>query len=375
MKILQFICHLDVGGAETLVRELSLSMLEQKHHVTVLLLDPFRQTAHAEAARQALEQRGIPVLTLDRKPGSAPVAAAFSLVNLLRRHRFDVVHSHLPFPDLVAALALKLAHVPTRHVSTIHNSNLTSDGRLWRWSTRLRQNIFCSYSAAAANSELAANASVIVNGSSFSAASSVSESATRRARSRNSLGVGPDDLLLLSIGRITEQKNQSLLVRTLAVLEPAVAQKIKCFLVGSIDPGSDIAALARQCGVERLVHLTGPRSDIPDLLAAADVFISTSLWEGLPLAVLEAMFSGVPCVLSPLAEHREIGEAVPGVFFPDTMNPDSFAQCLERAFALSVAHADMRAARQTSLRPYTMEACTHSYLAFYDKMLSMDSAT
>ena len=381
MKILQFICHLDVGGAETLVKELSLSMAGkdgQRHQLTVLLLDPPRQAAHAEAARETLQQHGVEVLSLNRKPGTAPLAAVLSLVRLLRKERFDVVHSHLPFPDLVTTLALPFAGRRIRHISTIHNSNLSADTRLWHSTTRFRQSVFCSHAAAAANPGLSRRTSTIVNGSASSLAQSRSSDQvdTERRRIRTELGLAPEDCFILSVGRITEQKNQQLLIRSVAALRPLVSRRLACFMVGSIDAGPpDIPALARLAGVEDAVHLTGPRSDVRALLAAADVFVSTSLWEGLPLAVLEALFSGIPCVLSPLAEHREIAAGVPGVYFPADMEPLSFADSLQDALRVPLTHAELGFARQPSLEPYTIEACTRAYLNLYQNKAPLGDRT
>ncbi len=366
MNIIQFICHLDVGGAETLVKDLACSQSASGHNVTVVLLDEFRTTPQAQVARKHLESHGVEVISLGRRPGQAPVAAAVALARLLGERQCDLIHSHLPLPDVVTTIARAGARRRVRHVSTIHNSNLAGDGMLWRLTISQRVNVFCSKAAASANPGLGRHSEVIVNGTSFAARTGEEESS--RQQIRQEFGVGAADILLLNVGRIAEQKNQQCLIRAAKLLQESGAGKIHCLVAGRQDVASpDLARLAVDLGIADLVHLPGPRTDVPALLSAADLFVSTSLWEGLPLSVLEALFSGIRCVLSDLPEHREIGQGVPGVAFADPNDPQDFARAISRALHETADRAALRTQRETVLAPYTMDACAAAYLKLYSQ--------
>ncbi len=372
MNIIQFTCHLDVGGAETLVKELACSMAASGHKVTVVLLDEFRTTPQAQLAREHLESHGIDVVSLGRKPGQAPVAAAFELARLLGERECDLIHSHLSLPDVVTTIARVRSRRRTGHVSTIHNSILTDDGRVWHWTASQRVNVFCSKAAASANPRLSQRSEVIVNGTSFG--SLVQDEALSRRQIRQEFGIGSTDILLLNVGRIADQKNQQCLVRAVKLLQVSQKRRVHCLLAGRTDGSSpDLASLAASLGIVDTIHLPGPRTDVPALLSAADLFVSTSLWEGLPLSVLEALFSGIPCVLSALPEHYEIGSGVPGVCFADPNNPANFAQAISSALEGMMAREVLVKQREMMLKPYTMNACATAYLNLYSKTLPVEA--
>jgi glycosyltransferase involved in cell wall biosynthesis len=107
--------------------------------------------------------------------------------------------------------------------------------------------------------------------------------------------------LLLAVGNLYPVKGHIHLLEALALLTAryptahlAIAGR------GALEPA--LRARATELGIARRVHLLGLRSDVPDLLAAADVYVLPSLSEGLPLSLLEAMFAGCPIVASPVGE-------------------------------------------------------------------------
>ncbi len=114
-------------------------------------------------------------------------------------------------------------------------------------------------------------------------------------RVRARLGMPPAARLVLTVGRLDEQKGH----RTLLAAAPAVlrgAPDVHFLWLGRGPLESEMRAHIRARGLEGCVHLLGQRDDVPDVLAAADLFVLASLFEGLPLAVLEAMRAGLPVV-------------------------------------------------------------------------------
>jgi glycosyltransferase involved in cell wall biosynthesis len=140
-------------------------------------------------------------------------------------------------------------------------------------------------------------------------------------RGRRSLGVQPTDVLLLSIGSLTQIKGHAILLSAL----PQVLARFPRVRLAVAGEGDSRAALERQVGelhLERSVNLLGYRSDVPDLLAAADLFVLPSLAEGLCSTLIDAMLARCPIVASEVGgvpellasdapESKPVGRLVP----------------------------------------------------------------
>lgn len=136
------------------------------------------------------------------------------------------------------------------------------------------------------------------------------------------LGLNEDTLLLGMIGSFYKdpRKDQFTLCKALLKVFDKV-ENAHCVFAGRTEPGAEekqeqCVAFCRENGIEARVHFLGMRSDVPDILAALDLFIFSSLHEGLPVAVSEAMLAGVPMIVSdiePLLEATANGEFA-GVF-------------------------------------------------------------
>jgi glycosyltransferase involved in cell wall biosynthesis len=117
--------------------------------------------------------------------------------------------------------------------------------------------------------------------------------ARSRARTRRALGLGVRDTLLLTVARFTGQKDHMTLIRAVSLLA-AANSSIRLLLVGSGPSEQEVWQAVEHAGLQRRVRFLGQRSDVPDLLAASDLFVLPSRFEGLPLVILEAMAAGLP---------------------------------------------------------------------------------
>jgi glycosyltransferase involved in cell wall biosynthesis len=118
-----------------------------------------------------------------------------------------------------------------------------------------------------------------------------------RARIRRELRLSSDELLVLATGSLVPRKGHAVLMRALAA-QPAEGPLWRLAIAGRGSEQPSLEVLSRELGIEARVHLLGHRDDVGDLLAAADIFAMPSLWEGLPLALLEAMSAEKPIVAS-----------------------------------------------------------------------------
>lgn len=118
-----------------------------------------------------------------------------------------------------------------------------------------------------------------------------------RERKRRELGIATDDLLIGHVGRFNPQKNHKFLIQILAkAIEHN--KKIKGAFVGDGFLKDEIKQQISSLGISDSILFLGSRADVNELLQAFDIFLMPSLYEGLPVSVIEAQASGLPCVLS-----------------------------------------------------------------------------
>ena len=110
---------------------------------------------------------------------------------------------------------------------------------------------------------------------------------------RHRLDIPPDGIMLLTVGRLTVQKGHTILLDAAAKLSGKFPI-LRFVFAGDGPQRSSLESKAEAHGLENQVIFLGLRSDIPALLKAADIFVQPSLWEGLSLALLEALFAGLP---------------------------------------------------------------------------------
>lgn len=156
-----------------------------------------------------------------------------------------------------------------------------------------------------------------------------SPGAERRRTVRQRLGLRDEDEVLLNVGRQEYQKGQRFLLEAFARLAP---DRPRMVLLIAGRPGlatPDLRLLAAGSSARDRIRILGHRSDVPDLLAATDLFVFPSLYEGLGGALIEAMALGLPIVASDLPAVREVVEADRNALLVPPASPPSLARAIE----------------------------------------------
>lgn len=231
------------------------------------------------------------------------------LVRTLRRRRIDVIHAHEFTMAVYGAAAAVLLRRPL--VVTMHGGRSYQDRRRRRIALRwaLGQSAKAVAVSESTRTELAA--SLNVNEASIRVIpNGIRPEPGNPARPRRELAIGKREILILSVGNLYPVKGHEVLLRALGRLHnrrPGLDWRLA--IAGRGRKRESLEALARERGIGSLVHFLGHRDDVPDLLSAADVFVMPSFSEGLPLALLEAMFAGKAIAASSVGG---IPEAVQG---------------------------------------------------------------
>jgi glycosyltransferase involved in cell wall biosynthesis len=276
------------GGAELLMLRLAEGLRERGHEVV-----PVGPAQGLGWLGRLFRDAGFATETFSLR-GPIDWSCAQELAAMLRRRRVDVVHSHEFTMAVYGAAAARLARCS--HVITMHGNQMMM--RRWRRRAALRMAFRFSDAVVAVSSDTkhtlderlglgSTVVRVIPNG--------VAVPRGDRDHVRAELGIRPGQLLVLASGSLVERKGHAVLIRALASLG-TLAWRLA--IAGQGREREALVELSEELGVSDRVHILGFRDDMPDVLAAADIFAMPSLWEGLPLALLEAMAAGKPIVAS-----------------------------------------------------------------------------
>jgi glycosyltransferase involved in cell wall biosynthesis len=361
-RIAQLIESDGPGGAERVVVDLALSFQASGRESVVFL------PADGEGwlARQ-LEGSGVAIeyFRLDRPVSPA---CARSLAAAFRRHRVAIAHSHEFSMAVYGAWASWFAG--GHHVITMHGSRYYAQ-RLQRRAA-LRAAIGLSGATVAVSTQLADQMSqdLLVGRSQIAMiANGVRHVPAVGTPIREELRLGPGDQLLVSVGNLYPVKGHVHLIDALALL----AERHPNVHLAICGRGELEGALLARAREQRLanVHLLGLRADVAAVLAAADVFVLPSLSEGLPLALLEAMFAGCPIVASEVGEvaatlgHGEAGALVaPGSSAALAAALDDLLTHPVRARVLG------ERARERAAAEYDVSHMVRCYRSIYDRLLT-----
>lgn len=356
---------LEIGGLERVVVDLVNHSSESSRPVVVCL-----QRSGPMAAE--LRRPGVRVLELARKPGFRPWLA-LGIRRQLREHDARLVHTHNSAAGFYGGLAGRLARLPVVH--TKHGLNTTGgprqdrlNGLLYRLSDAVIAVSESARELALAEGARAASLSIIDNGIDVDRFHC---GAPARAEARALLGLAPGRFVVGTVARLAREKSQDTLVSAFARLSAAGGEGPPLLvLVGGGPLEAALREQAAALGVSDRVVFAGPRSDVARVLPAFDVFALPSVSEGLPVALLEAMASGVVSVVTRVGAMPEaVVAGQTGLVVPPA-DVDALAQALTALRDDAAGRQRMgQAAGQRARERYGASRMARDYEAVYARLL------
>jgi glycosyltransferase involved in cell wall biosynthesis len=320
LVVMQLILNLEIGGAQEVVRTLVKYLASER-------CTPIVCTFQDGPLRQEIEQLGIPVEILAQRKHSVVALPLFlldmlrlwrSLSALVRRYKVDIIQTHLLTSLDYLVLALRYT-TPLRAVYwtfhsfqfELHRDQLTrrrwlygpkraAHRLLYRWAARLVDGyIAISEQVGQALVDVIGpighRIEVIPNGVDVGRYGGATGDPRRAVRAE--LGLDPDTRLIAQVGTLKEVKGHRFMIEAMSVLASRYPD-LHLLLVGDGELRDPLQAQVAEAALGARVHFLGSRGDVADLLAASDLFVLPSLWEGLSMALLEAMATGLPIVAS-----------------------------------------------------------------------------
>lgn len=315
--------------------------------------------------RQDIERAGARVRIIPRRLPKFDPLWAMGLARAMRADEVAVVHTHLFGDSLHGYVAARAAGAPvvmTLHIAADGLSGLQRGGYRWLL-PRVARAVACSDAVARSWS---AGMPVIAN-----AIEAPRGGATRDAV-RAALGLPADCLAIGAVGRLTHQKGFDCLIDALALLDTPGARLV---LVGDGELRAELTARAAQRGVGERVSFAGFRGDMAALWPAFDVVAFPSRFEGLPMALLEAM-AAQRCIVA--SDAPGIGDAVADdveAMIVARGDAAALAAALRRALGDAALRARLAAAAQRRFRnAFTADRMIAQYEALYGEVLGFAAA-
>ena len=314
MRILQVITSLEMGGAETLVVNLIPRLRALGHTVDLCV---FNGTETALTHRLKKESPQTKIYALGH--GAYNPLYILKLTKIMRN--YDIIHTHNSSPQLFVAIARFFC--PVKLVSTEHNTS--NRKRKWKWYRPIESWMYGRYDHVICISEIAEEKlreymggewldrssnkyktiTTINNGIDVGAIS-------KAVPCKELLDLKENRKSILMVAGFRKQKNQDTIIRALTLLD---IEKYEVWFAGIGERMEEVKQLALSLGVFERVRFLGLRTDIPNVLRAADVIVMSSHWEGLSLSNVEGMSAHKPFIASDVNGLKEVTKGY-GILFP-----------------------------------------------------------
>ena len=375
MRLAFITTSLDTGGAEMMLLKLLRGIDRQRFQCCVIAL------GNQGAIGQEIERLDIPVTALQLRPSLPSPFKLWRLRSVLKRFQPDLVQTWLYHADLFGGLMAKMAGVAPI-VWGIRNSNL--DPALVKRSTRLVAKtsarvsnwlpdhiLCCSNEARDAHVALGYTSNkflVIPNGFDLDR---FKPDPIARAQLRQSLGLNSDIELIGMVARFDPLKNHVGFIEVAAQISKARPDAQFLMVGKGIDSTNTVLQQAIAAhGLNEQVHLLGPRTDIPQLMAALDVLVSTSHGEAFPNVLGEAMACEVPCVVTDVGDCAEIVGNTGRIAAASDMR--GIANGVLEILNMTVDERQQlgQAARQRIQTQYDIVSVVNRYQDFYNNLIT-----
>lgn len=358
MKILHVITSLRTGGAEKLMIDLLPRLMQRGHQVDLLLFDgtdtPFKREA---------EQAGIKVFDLGIGGSVYSPLRLLKLIPFLKN--YDIIHTHNTAPQFFVAIAscFKRAKlVTTEHGGSNRRRSIHGFKIIDKWMYRHYDNVICIAEKTQKNlldylGTPLPGVVTINNGVDIARYADA-------IPSKELESIAPGSRKIMMVAGFRWEKDQDTLIKALKYL-PA---QFHLFLVGDGVRRPELEALVKAENLLDRVHFLGLRSDVPQLLHAADYVVMSSHFEGLSLSSVEGMSVGKPFLASDVDGLREVVKGA-GILFPYQDSETLAKEIISLASSPQKYKVIAEACGCRSLC-YDISAMVAAYARCYDEILS-----
>ena len=282
---------------------------------------------------------GVHQIDCSRAPLRKENLYAIKQINeIVNGNKYDIVHCHTPIAASCARLACKgLRKKGVKVIYTAHGFHFYKGAPLKNWLIYYPVEKMCAHwtdalitinreDYALAQKKMKAKKIYYVPGVGIDTERFRDAVVDKKAK-RAELGVPQDAVLLLSVGELNENKNHETVIKALAQIK---RKDVHYAIAGQGELENYLKKVATNFDVDKQVHLVGYRTDVAELYKAADICCFPSIREGLSVALMEAMASELPCVVSNIRGNTDLIQPEKGGYLLEPCDVSGFAHALAR---------------------------------------------
>lgn len=357
MRIVHITDCLNGGGIQNFLLSLLPEQVKQGHMVELIVIERYSYD-YCYHLESILTAGGVQVSCLNKKRHNklSMIGTILECRKQISEISPDILNTHGVMSHIYGSVSILCKHIC--HVITVHNAP-ENWSKVCKFLCSNKPLIFCSQSAFGMRLQKSRKMQVIENG--------ISPDIVRcesKVDLRETLSLNKTDKVIVLVGSLRPQKNYEFLKK---IVDQAGDSSLHfCICGGNYGEGYIPSSAFK--GYEQNIHLLGLRSDVSAIENGADLFLSCSSFEGLPIAVLEAYFNGIPCVLSPIEQHKNIAD-VYKVYIPDEFTALSFVNTVKYALTNDEDHDIIYRMRKEQLEQYSISNTCKKYIKFYQNVI------
>jgi len=364
------ICHivlsLDVGGLEKVVCTIATEQIKLGHNVIIFCLD------NIGLLGEQLSTQYIEIICLNRKPGFLDKTVLQKMRTILRNNKINVIHTHNIEPNLYGMIASILSN----NIKTIHTQHGIPDKFNFVKKTFLKFTGFFLKKFVSVSDTAAENAinygwvpspkvDVIINGIDTDAFTSNSNNKTKF---REEYNLPKDAIILTTISRIEPVKDHTTMIEQFSIVAKQMTN-VYLIIVGDGSKKQEISELIIKHKLTARVIMTGMQIDVKKYLQMADIFLMTSISEGISISLLEGMSSKLIPIVTPVGGNTQIVENNQCGYILDIKQPESLCTILNKILNDSKLFKTISDnARKKVIAKFSKEAMMNKYMALYKKL-------
>ncbi|HVB57352.1 MAG TPA: glycosyltransferase [Candidatus Acidoferrales bacterium] len=363
MNIVQVVRSLELGGLERVALDLAIAQKGAGHCVSI-----YSVYKHEPALLDEAERAGLRVVQFNKQTGFSS-RTLWSMARHLRRDQVSILHTHNELVHTYGVIAGRLAGVPCI-VNTIHGTKGGKDSRLNRYRALLPWTDAVVTVSDETAAQFAAERTryrdrfyVIRNGipvNRFAAFSAQPGSQWPRIR-------------LGTVARLADVKDQATLIQAFHIVQK-INPQVELHILGDGPLRPVLESLSKRLELNRSITFHGASPKVAEFLSKLDVFILSSISEGLPIAVLEAMSAGLPIVSTRVGGICEVATEHEVAEYCMPSDPEALAHAIKSVLEPERMKVMGQTGQAIAQRSFTIQAMSKSYDSLYRTLLSEKSS-
>lgn len=356
MKILHFICSPAAGGAETYVRDLSISTRLRGHDVHIVFLqsaaESNRDLIFERDFLNSLSESSISCSFIGLEARRKPWLGIFRLRKIVENIRPDVIHCHLYYAVLFTLLIFKIPIVYTHH-----NIKLGFPKFFYQL-LDLKVGVYIGICGACQRILMGGRRKVVLI---YNAVSR-----NRIPTKRNSEHGRYAGVTCVYVGSLSKQKNLSLMLQAFSSFRH---QDARLLIVGEGPDKEKLGRLASSLEIAEQVKFLGNVSNVGQILLESDIFLMSSAWEGLPIALIEAALAGLPVLVTNVGGCSEVVHRCANGFVVDSLEAEDYSFALEKLLADGELRSFFSRNALKFSREFEIENAADKHLELYKEII------